>query len=162
MNYLFKNIKKYGCSNIDIEEACEKLSINLNKCCMKDELDLKHLYNGGYIINLANSDQNGTHWTSFFKDGSNIYYFDSYGVVPAQDEAILFKKNHDKLYYNKIQIQDFESNVCGLFCILFLWICQNLKRPYEGINFTLSLFNREREDLKLNDDLLIDYIKALF
>ena len=36
--------------------------------------------NQSTIINLQDSDKNGSHWVSYKKIGNKIYYFDSYAV----------------------------------------------------------------------------------
>ena len=37
--------------------------------------------NQSTIINLQDSDKNGSHWVSYKKIGNKIYYFCSYGVA---------------------------------------------------------------------------------
>lgn len=160
MNY--NSIKQNGLSNIDIQGLCKKLKIKLNEICMKDELRIEDMYNGGYIINLANHNQSGTHWVCFQKIDNTIYYCDSYGVVAPQNQVDLFANLSYKLYYNKVQVQDFSSNFCGLFCVLFLYIIQNnLNNPTEACKLFVKVFNTNKKDLKLNDEILYDYIKAL-
>lgn len=56
---------------------------------MRDECPKTNLKNGLYVINIKD-DGNGTHWTGFIKQRNNVYYFDSYGIIMAQDQHDIF------------------------------------------------------------------------
>jgi len=68
------------------------------------------------IINLDN-DQ-GTHWTAYRKNKNIVIYFDPFGIQPPNEVIDYFKAF--KIYYTTEQIQDLNSNICGLLCLSFL------------------------------------------
>ena len=41
--------------------------------------------NQSTIINLQNSNRNGSHWVSYKRIGNKVYYFDSYAVAFIPD-----------------------------------------------------------------------------
>jgi hypothetical protein len=93
---------------------------------MKDELpsDLK---DENYIINLQNHDESGSHWTCFIKDKNNIYYYDSFAVVPPQNAYDIFLKNADNIYYIDKHDQFLDSTSCGWWVVSFLYFMNNTK-----------------------------------
>lgn len=105
-------------SNIDISDICHKMNIPLNGIYMRDEMPQK-LSNGNYIINLDGNDGHGTHWTCFIKDGKDIIYMDSFGMLPPQNQIDIFHTNQDNIFYNNKQYQDINSVICGFYCIAF-------------------------------------------
>ena len=72
------------------------------------------------IINLENSDQEGSHWTAYYKNNSKKYYFDSYGNAPPPKQ--LFKYLGSKnMIYNKIIFQNYnDPPICGHLCLTVL------------------------------------------
>ena len=74
------------------------------------------------IINLDVKDGVGTHWTTYFKFKNHIYYYDSFGNLPAPKELICYfnKKNYE-IFYNREQDQPFNSLICGHLCLCFLY-----------------------------------------
>jgi hypothetical protein len=95
---------------------------------MKDQLpsDLKE---GCYIINLENSNQSGSNWTCFIKDKNNVYYYDSFAVVPPQNAYDIFLKNVDNIYYIDKHDQNIGATSCGWWCIAFLYFMNTTKEP---------------------------------
>ena len=150
-------------SNIDIEDICKELSINLIQCTSKDMLTGKPK-NGAYIINLQNAyDGGGTHWSTFYIRGNECMYFDSFGeIYPYDVFKFVHQKSKMKLDYSNTQIQDLRSTACGYFCIAFL---HHMKmNPNDSlyntcIQFT-NLFNPINQSN--NDVILQSLIKKLF
>jgi hypothetical protein len=95
---------------------------------MKDELE-DNLKEGNYIINLENSNQSGSHWTCFIKDKNNVYYYDSFGVVPPQIIHDISLKNNLNLFYIDKHDQNIDSTSCGWWCIAFLFYMNTTKAP---------------------------------
>ena len=102
----------------------------------KDEIPLIE-NNKSLIFNLQNSDRSGTHWCSLSRKDNNIFIFDSFGIghIPNKIYEIYKKFN---IITNIYRIQDINSNLCGLFCILFCLYKVNSKNKF--IEF-LNLFN---------------------
>ena len=146
--------------NFELMEICKNLKIKLNGIYARNQkIDLK---NGNYILNLDSYGKSGTHWTCFIKDKKNIYYFDSYGVYPPIEISQLSDKNNLNLYYNKDDIQDYKSILCGYFCVsLFHYIKTNkTKNIIDRLNDFISLF--KKTNTKKNDDIIKNYIKKFY
>ena len=121
-------------SNFDLKDISRILEIKI-KILMKNELnelDINKI-NKPLIINLQNTNENGSHWVLFY----NFAYFDSYRIQPIKEIEYFVK------VYNTIQIQPNNSKMCGQLC---LYICYHL------INRTFQNY----EDLILNtyDEML--------
>ena len=42
------------------------------------------------IVNLNTSDQSGSHWVCYYRNGSDRFYFDSYGqIIPVEIQRYL-------------------------------------------------------------------------
>ena len=142
-------------SDIDLIELSKMLKIKLNGIYCKDELHTLTYKNGGYILNLDNSDGIGTHWTAFYIDFYQCYYFDSFGIV-FPEELINWSK--DKIiYYNVNHIQDINDNHCGYYCILFLYYFQHNK-TYNRMETFVNLFTANP---KKNVMILKKYLKQI-
>ena len=88
--------------------------------------------NQSVIINLQDSDKNGSHWVSYKKIGNKISYFDSYGVP----DIIKSQYPNHKFICNIYRIQSIDSNQCGRFCILF--VKSNIKNEHDYNNFLIQ------------------------
>lgn len=125
-NYQHKNVL----SNFDIQRISQKLGIKLNGIYMKDQINNNNLTNGNYIMNLQNHNQSGSHWVAFVKSGKSIYYCDSYGVLPPENESKLFLENHYTVYVNTHQFQPLNSDKCGWYAMSFLYAMKNNTGSY--------------------------------
>jgi hypothetical protein len=148
-------------TNFDIEDICKILKLGINGVFMKDEIDLNNLKNGNFVMNLQNHNESGSHWVAFVKKGKQIYYSDSFGCPPPQNEMNIFHKQHDELYYNKKVVQDINSHMCGWFAMLFLYFMKNEKGSMaEKLNKYPKLF--DIKNAKNNDQILRNIFKHLF
>jgi hypothetical protein len=148
-------------SNSDLISICIKLKIKLVGVYMKDELQNSDLKQGCYIINLQNHDENGSHWTAFIKDKNDIYYYDSFGVVPPQNLYDIFVIDSTALYYNTSDDQNFDSTSCGWWSISFLYYMTNSKGPM--LDRMKKFDNKFRKkDTKLNEIDLKKYIDNIY
>ncbi len=85
------------------------------------------------IINLARSTLHGSHWVAYFKRGLYRVYFDSFGVITPQPIQRYLKTRRE--FEKKIkcierstqQIQKFNSELCGEFCLFALYNLSKLK-----------------------------------
>jgi hypothetical protein len=103
----------------------------LNDVIMLDEFNnyTKYVY---YIVNLDDSNGNGTHWVAIVYFKNYILYFDSYGVLPPIE--IINNAKSKVLYYNGFIIQHEYSVLCGWYCIYFIYFIQNNKtNPIEKV-----------------------------
>ena len=119
-DYFFEelnNLDNYPMSNLKIDEIL-KHDKNYIGTYSKDNVPiLKN--NQSTVINLQDSDKNGSHWVSYKKIGNKIYYFDSY-AVPFVNNIIKNQYPKHKFICNIYRIQSMDSNQCGRFCILFV------------------------------------------
>ena len=93
--------------------------------------------NKSLIFNLQNSDQKGSHWVSLSRKNNNIFIFDSFGIGDIPNELYKIYKNYN-IITNIYRIQDINSNLCGMFYVLFCLYKVDSKNKF--ISF-LNLFN---------------------
>ena len=70
------------------------------------------------IFNLKNSIQTGSHWVSLSRKNNDIFILDSFGVGHIPKNIYKIYKNYN-IITNIYRIQDINSNLCGMFCVLF-------------------------------------------
>ena len=121
-------------SNIFINNLLKDYK-NFKGCYSKDQIKLIG-DNKGMIINLQDSNQPGSHWIALKRVKNTIFLFDSFGVgyIPIGISKVY--KNY-KIITNIYRIQDISSNLCGMFCVLF--ISYDIKSKNNFIKF-LTLF----------------------
>ena len=131
---LFKK-SNYPLSNIFINNLLKNEKSYLSNFS-KDEIPLIE-NNKSLIFNLQNSNQSGSHWIALSRKDSNIFIFDSFGIGHIPKNIYNIYKNFN-IITNIYRIQHINSNLCGLFCILFCLYKVNSKNKY--IEF-LNMFN---------------------
>ena len=113
-------------TNFELEDAVYKLSIpHWRGIFMRDNLPQKPHKNECGILNLDDTNGNGTHWVAWLKKGNLKYYFDSYGIQPPL-ELVNYLGND--IYYSTEQIQQRGTVVCGHLCLYVLKKLSVLKR----------------------------------
>ena len=82
---------------------------------------------GAYVINLDEYENTGTHWISLFVKPKYAVYFDSLGIEHIPKEINKFINNDttkssslERIKSNIFRIQDYDSIMCGYFCIEFI------------------------------------------
>ena len=119
------NKKNYPLSNIFInnllkDEESYLSTFSKNKIpLMKNNISL--------IFNLQNSNQPGSHWLSVSRKNNNIFIFDSFGIDHIPKNIYDIYKNFN-IITNIYRIQHINSNLCGLFCVLFCLYKVNSKK----------------------------------
>ena len=88
-------------------------------------------------MNLNNSNKPGNHWIALKRFSNTIYLFDSFGIGYLPISIFKVFKN-SKIITNIYRIQDISSNLCGMFCVLF--ISYDIKNKNDFIKF-LTLFD---------------------
>ena len=104
----------------------------------------------GIVVNLSDVGERGSHFIAIVCLPSHVLYIDSYGHE-CQDRDIcgFLSKLNKPVYYNRRQIQSYDSNFCGFFSMLYvLHYCTR-------VNVNLKFSDR---DLLRNDDLCISYL----
>ena len=131
---LFKR-RNYPLSNIFINNLL-KYYKNFIGCFTKNQIPLIEK-NKSIIMNLQNSNQPGSHWIALKRVNNTIFVFDSFGIGYLHIGIFKIYKTF-KIITNIYRIQDISSNLCGMFCILFI-LCE-IKSKNDFMNF-LTLFN---------------------
>ena len=127
--------KNYPLSNTFINNLL-KNEEHFSGTFSKDQIPLIE-NNKSLIFNLQNSDQSGSHWVSLSRKNNNIFIFDSFAVGHVPNNLYKIYKNYN-IITNIYRIQDINSNLCGLFCVLFCLYKVDSKNKF--ISF-LNLFN---------------------
>ena len=109
---------------------------NFKGCFSKDQIKLIG-DNKSMITNLQDSNQPESHWVALKRVKNTIFLFDSFGVGYIPIGIFEVYKNY-KIIANIYRIQDISSNLCGMFCVLF--VLYDIKSKNNFINF-LTLFN---------------------
>ena len=75
-----------GMTTSEVNAKAKQLKLVNFKCVMRDELKGKIPKNKECgIINLNTSKENGSHWSCWYKKGTQKYYFDSFGLLPPKE-----------------------------------------------------------------------------
>ena len=114
--------------------------------------NLPNFKNGAHVINLDHSKNTGTHWVVIFVKSNEVIYFDSFGVEYIPKE-IMEKIGNKNIKTSIFRIQDYNSIMCGYFCILFIQYMLNDKTL---TNFT-SLFSPW--NFEKNDEIIKRYFQ---
>jgi len=157
-------------SNHDIDELITKMNIpNFKGCYYKDKFK-KIQPNSSYIINLnseldeSGKRNTGSHWTCLVTDDMcRAIYFDSYGENAPNEIRNLLKCNQYKIGHTSKNIQSLMSNLCGFFCLAFIYFLSVSKFRTGNIINDASIFLDLFEDLDLTDDVYKnEFILSLF
>ncbi|KAL7306142.1 hypothetical protein TKK_0001588 [Trichogramma kaykai] len=106
-----------------------------------------------FILNTDDHTKPGMHWVSIYSNSNGYaYYFDSYGIPPFVPLDInRIRKNCKRYGYNTVQLQSATSDVCGQYCLMFLYYM----RSELGFQRFLANFS---DNLEKNDSIVRKYI----
>ena len=133
----------YPISNFKINEILKNNKNYIGTFSKNNVPILKN--NQSTIVNLANSNDTGTHWIAMKFINNKLFYFDSY-AIPYIPDIIKNQYSDNKIITNIYRIQSNDSNECGKFCIMF--IQSNIKNESDYIKFLLQF---EKNDFEKND-----------
>ena len=114
-------IPPYPLTNFEIE-AYYQNELRFNGVFSRDNLPDK-IKDGSYIIlhitNLDGHSDIGTHWVALYVNNKTATYFDSFGVehIPKKIKKFINNKN---IVANIYRVQNYDSIMCGYFCIGFI------------------------------------------
>ena len=110
---------------------------------------------GAYVVNLDEYYDIGTHWIALYVNkktvnNKTITYFDSFGVehIPKEIKKFINNKN---IIANIYRVQNYDSIMCGYFCIGFIGYMFKCKSLTDYTN----LFSPN--NFKKNDDIILNY-----
>ena len=77
---------------------------------------------GAYLINLDEYSDIGTHWIALYVNTKTVTYFDIFGVehIPKEIKKYINNKNIIYIISKIYRIQEYDSVMCGYFCIGFI------------------------------------------
>ena len=128
-----------------------KMNQSLLEFFLKDNLPKKIKY-WGYVINLDEYKDVGTHWITLCCKKSEIVYFDSFVVEHIPEEIKEFIRNKN-IKANIFRVQANNSVMCGYFCIGFIDFMLVGKKLTD---FTTLL---SPYDFDKNDKIILHYFK---
>ena len=105
---------------------------------------------GAYVINLDEHSDTGTHWIALYVNNKTVTYFDSFKIEHIPKEVKKFISNRN-IISNIYRIQNYDSIMCGYFCIGFI------DYMFKGKSLTdyTNLFSPN--NCKKNDDIILNY-----
>ena len=106
--------------------------------------------NGVYVINLDEYSDIGTHWTALYGNNKAVTYFDSFGIEHIPKEVKKFIGNRN-IITNIYGIQNYDSVMCGYFCLGFI----NYMFKGKSLTNYTNLFSPS--NFKKNDDIILNY-----
>lgn len=86
-----------------------------------DTLPMKKYRNCMFITNTDASNLPGTHWIAIIIQDTIGYVFDPMGFPPHLKISYWMNNNCNKWSTNIFQVQPYLSNLCGQYCIHFLY-----------------------------------------
>ena len=110
----------------------------------------KKIKDGAYVINLDEYCDIGTHWIALYVNNKTVTYFDSFGIEHIPKEVKKFIGNRN-IISNIYRIQNYDSIMCGYFCIGLI------DYMFKGKSLTdcTNLFSLN--NVKKNDDIIFNY-----
>lgn len=99
--------------------------------------------------NTHTSTQPGQHWVAYIYNRGNLDFFDSYGSEPKQLRMPVGSPN--RLEWNDVVLQDLDSDVCGHYCVYYLYMrARNCT--------TTRLYNPFTTNTKFNDSYVARFV----
>ena len=111
-------------------------------------------YPSAIVVNTQSENQEGEHWLAMYFDKNRFCeFFDSFGLGPDYYNLELYVKTFaSDLHFNNSQLQSYDSDTCGYYCIHFIL----LKSRGFSLLEIVSMF--DKEDLKNNDNIIRNVI----
>ena len=111
---------------------------------------LDKIKDGRYLIHLDEYYDIGTHWIALYVNNETVTYFDSFGIehIPKEVKRFIDSRN---IISNIYRIQNYDSVMCGYFCI------GSIDYMFKGKSLTdyTNLFSPN--NLIKIDDIILNY-----
>ena len=116
-------------------------------------------YPKAFVANVDTSDKPGSHWISFwFESPEQSEFWDPLGQKPntyTSSFVSFLARNSSQWTYNPRTVQSAFSNVCGHFCIYYIFYrCRNVSMSTIMYKFT--------NNLEQNDRLVASFVRKTF
>ena len=99
----------------------------------RDNLPEK-IKDGAYVTNRDEYSEIGTYWISLYVNKKTVTYFDSFEIEHIPKEIKNFT-NNENIIANTYRVQNYDSIMCGYFCIGFIDYMFQGKSLTDYINF---------------------------
>ena len=105
---------------------------------------------GVYVINLDEYYDIGTYWIALYVNKETVRYIDSFGIehIPKEVKKFIGSRN---IISNIYRIQNYDSVMCGYFCIGFIDYMLKGKSLTDYTNLCSP------NNLIQNDDIILNY-----
>ena len=134
-----------GLTNIELIEYIKKLNIRgCRGIFMRNTLPQEPKEKECAIMNFNKSDEPGSHWVCYYKNGKRRIYFDSFGqVTPTELQKYLktekeFEHERNVIQRNTDIVQHINTDVCGHLC---LYVLTALTREHLSYQEVLNSLN---------------------
>ena len=136
-------------TNFEIQTYYQKEPRFIGVYNLPDNLPDK-IKNGAYVINIDEYSSIGTHWTALYVNNKTVTYFDSFGIehIPKEVKTFIGYRN---IITNIYRIQNYNSVMCGYFCIGFM------DYMFKGKSLTDYTNLCSPSNFKKNDDIILNY-----
>ena len=131
-------------TNIELSTYARKLEIPHFRGYFYERCDTQYPFNIECdIVNLNTSDQSGNHWVCYYRNGSDRFYFNSYGqITPLEIQRYLktgieFKHGSEVIQRNTDTIQAANMSLCGHCCLFVLKSLTNGEKFQSILNHML-------------------------
>lgn len=130
---------------------------NFGVVCAADEIPTKIGKKPSlFIVNTDPSDKPGKHWTVlYFPLQGPVEFFDSLGNKPMTPFIETMIANGPQYAYNTRRLQNYNSNKCGQFCIVYAVLRIN----DHSMKRILDIF--KIDDLNYNDMFVSMFVSAI-
>ena len=87
-------------------------------------------YPSSLVVNMDNSNKRGSHWVAMFIPNKKIcYYFDSFGILPSNENITNFLNSFSKILISNFTYQSIITDVCGDYVMFFIYMCSLGYKP---------------------------------
>ena len=130
-------------------EAYYQHETRFNGVYSRDNLPDK-IKHGAYIVNLDEYHDIGTHWVPLHANNKTVTYSNSFEVehIPKEIKNVMNNKN---IIANIYRIQNYDSIMCGYFCVGFI----NYMLIGKSLTDYTNIFSPN--NFKKNDDIILHF-----
>ena len=133
----------YSLTNFEIQAYCQNEPRFIG-VYSRDNLPDK-IKDGAYVINLDEYSDIGTHWIALYLNNKTVTYFEH---IPKEVKKFIGNRN---IISNIYRIQNYDSIMCGCFCIGFI------DYMFKGKSLTDYTNPFSPNNFKKNDDIILNY-----
>lgn len=143
-----------GQINECVARILKRSSINWLGCLARDQLPLTFdniRRPFALIFNTHPASQPGEHWLAMYSNKvGQIEFFDSYGLPPS---FYSLSDYNSQYIYSDRSIQSIGTNVCGHYCIIFIYL-RSQNRSFEFTTNYLEHYLSDSSVVRLTLDLI--------